>query len=353
MSQADNLLDEIVGGVSTFLFGKGDDEPHIVIDSDRNITVPNELRRIAVQNDHNVETVTFDCPRYWDGHDLSQMKIYINYQCPNRKLGAYIADDVRVDEEDESIIHFDWTISRYITEAKGQITFLICAKTVDDEGNEERHWNSELNSQMYVSEGLECMEVLEKAYPDIYTQLLERADEVAENTEKARVSAENAKLSEENAAVSETNAKTYLDDTQTAAETAIAKSERAEELVDEIDEKLANGDLVGPPGIQGPQGERGEVGPQGPQGIQGIQGVQGETGPTGPQGPQGIQGPKGDKGDKGEPGESGITTPINNYFTLSVDPADGNLYAYVAEEGTSPLEYDETTGNLYFNVAEE
>ena len=46
-------------------------EPHIVIDSHRAITVPEQLKRIAVQFDHNFETVTFDCPRYWDGHDLS------------------------------------------------------------------------------------------------------------------------------------------------------------------------------------------------------------------------------------------------------------------------------------------
>ena len=54
-------------------------EEHIIIGRDRYITVPEGLKRIAVQYDHNVETVTFDCPRYWDEHDLSTMNIYINY----------------------------------------------------------------------------------------------------------------------------------------------------------------------------------------------------------------------------------------------------------------------------------
>lgn len=31
-------------------------EPHIVVGSDRMITVPDELKNIAVQYDHNVET---------------------------------------------------------------------------------------------------------------------------------------------------------------------------------------------------------------------------------------------------------------------------------------------------------
>ena len=50
---------------------------------------------------------------------------------------------------------------------------------------------------------------------------------------------------------------------------------------------------------------------------------------------------------QGERGESGVTAPVNGFFTLSVD-ADGNLWAISAEEGT-PLsfEYDSETGDLY------
>lgn len=43
-----------------------------------------------------------------------------------------------------------------------------------------------------------------------------------------------------------------------------------------------------------------------------------------------------------------ITAPSNGFFTLAVD-ADGNLWAYCTEEGTTPnFEYDAETGNLYF-----
>lgn len=86
---------------------------------------------------------------------------------------------------------------------------------------------------------------------------------------------------------------------------------------------------------QGPQGERGL------QGVQGVQGIQGE------------KGEKGDKGDKGDTGESGVITSINGFFTLSVD-SDGNLYAYSAEDGTTPeFEYDSETGNLYIVQEQE
>jgi hypothetical protein len=51
-------------------------------------------------------------------------------------------------------------------------------------------------------------------------------------------------------------------------------------------------------------------------------------------------------------GGSGVTAPVNGFFTLSVD-SDGNLWAHSAENGTTPdFEYDSETGNLYF-VTEE
>ena len=67
----------------------------------------------------------------------------------------------------------------------------------------------------------------------------------------------------------------------------------------------------------------------------------------GPVGPRGEQGPKGDKGDVGE---SGVVTPINSFFTLSVDE-EGNLWAHHSEKEKPPsFNYDNLTGNLYFET---
>lgn len=71
MSRASELLDSLPKGGTASYGVNPVDEPHIVIESDKTITVPDDLRHIAVQGEHNIETVTFDCPRYWDGHDLS------------------------------------------------------------------------------------------------------------------------------------------------------------------------------------------------------------------------------------------------------------------------------------------
>lgn len=66
-----------------------------------------------------------------------------------------------------------------------------------------------------------------------------------------------------------------------------------------------DGNLGGPPGLEGPGGPVGPEGPPGEQGIQGPTGPQGPAGNTGPQGPQGSQGPKGDTGAQGIQGPQG------------------------------------------------
>jgi hypothetical protein len=151
-------------------------EPHIVINTDRSIIVPSELRVIAVQHDHNIKTVTFDCPRYWYGHDISALQIYVNFFRPDGKTGRYPVDNVRVDDTNTDLIHFDWTITKYFSLVKGSPKFLVCACSTDDQGNEELHWNSFLNSELSIAEGLECTNDISEMYPDEITAILTRIE---------------------------------------------------------------------------------------------------------------------------------------------------------------------------------
>lgn len=184
MSQGTELLNSLTEEEIAAYSVNPSTEEHIVVGSDRFITVPAALRRIAVEHDHNVETVIFDCPRFWDEHDLSQMAIYINYILSNGYTDSYLVDNVVVDDTDETIMHFEWTISRNVTQIKGAITFLICAKQTDEEGNETLHWNSEISSELTVSAGMECTEQIVEEHKDLITSLLTRM-----NTHEERVSA--------------------------------------------------------------------------------------------------------------------------------------------------------------------
>ena len=153
-------------------------EPHIVINNDRTVEVPDELRTIAVQYDHNVETVIFDCPRYWDEHDLSTMKIFINYMRPDREIGQYVAKNVIVDETDDTIMHFSWTIEGHVTEVKGNISFLVCVKSTDENNNLTNRWSSFLNQEMIIREGMDATGAILDAYPDVITSILTQLDEL-------------------------------------------------------------------------------------------------------------------------------------------------------------------------------
>lgn len=191
MSQADELLNDLVSdsGISVQL-ADPTTEPHIVIGDDRFISVPKELQRIAVQYDHDVETVTFDCPRYWDGLDMSELRIYINYMRKDREVACYKATDITVDDVDANIMHFNWTISRNVSEVKGELKFLVCIKKGDEDGNEVNHWNSELNTEMYISEGLEVEPSIFDPYPDIIGQWEDEVQRVKDILLAARDSGE-------------------------------------------------------------------------------------------------------------------------------------------------------------------
>ena len=168
MSQAEELLTSLN---ATELLSVESEEPHIIIDDNRIITVPDKLKRLAVQYDHDIETVTFDCPRYWDDLDMSQMKIYINYLRSDTYTGTYKAQNITVDETDDTIMHFTWTVSKNVSLIFGKIVFLVCVRKTDESGNEVNHWNSELCKDCYVSEGLEVDgEELKELYPDIIDQ---------------------------------------------------------------------------------------------------------------------------------------------------------------------------------------
>lgn len=109
--------------------------------------------------------------------------------------------------------------------------------------------------------------------------------------------------------------------------------EEMEKVVKDVEQKLENGDFIGPQGPTGPQGEAGPKGdrgpmglqgPVGPQGPKGDQGLQGEKGETGLQGPKGDQGPQGDQGLKGETGPQGPAGPKGDQGPIGPQGPKGN-----------------------------
>lgn len=158
---------------------------HVIINLDRTVNVPESMKKIGIQYDHNVKTITFDCPRYPDENpsvDMSTMKIFINWMLPDKTLGSTIATNVCVDSENENLMHFDWVITRVVTSVSGVLSTLICIKETTETGEETYHWNTELIQSFKVGNGMECTEQIVEQNIDVITQLLVQMDAVNTRT---------------------------------------------------------------------------------------------------------------------------------------------------------------------------
>lgn len=149
--------------------------------------------------------------------------------------------------------------------------------------------------------------------------------EARESIPRATAAAGRAETAATAAEAQADRAKTAADKAEINAAAAESATEATTLVKNEIERKLAAGEFTG---AQGPQGEKGEKGEPGKDGTQGPEGEQGVIGPQGP------------------PGESGVVTPVNSFFTMSVDP-DGNLWSNYADGGAAP-EFELDNGTLYF-----
>ena len=334
MSQADELLNTLSTGAPSLKLANPETEPHIVVGDDRFISVPSELQRIAVQYDHNVETVTFDCPRYWDDLDMSDLSIYINYMRKDRVVGVYKATDISVDTANDRIMHFNWKIPRNVTEVVGQLKFLICIKKGDADGNEVNHWNSELNTEMYISEGLEAGEGFFDSYPaDIITQWENEVQAVKDILLDARDSGELDGATFTPAVDDAGNLSWTNDKGRVNPATKNIKGYSPRILVRDVTDgkELVITDYNGSQTVKilnGTDGAKGDTGATGPQGPKGDTGETGATGPQGPKGDIGETGATGPQGPKGADGTDGVSptvtvTDINGGHRVTITDATG------------------------------
>lgn len=172
------LADELLDNISEEQFAEYmlvEENPHIVIDKDRNIILPERYKVIAAQGDHNMATYTFDCPRFSDGRDMSKMVVYINYIRSDGETGSYPADNVSIDAQDNNLMHFEWTPLLPATLEHGAFAFLVCVCRTEPDGNMKNHWSTRLCKDATISEGMDCHQnTIIDMYPDVITRILER-----------------------------------------------------------------------------------------------------------------------------------------------------------------------------------
>lgn len=144
---------------------------HPVVDSDLHFVINPLTREITnnskkvklMQYDHASEIFTFEIPRYVDGHDMSLCnKIgihYINVGNGGTNSDVHLVSDVSMDDSEENIT-FSWKIYRTATKYPGTLNFLVKFSCIDDSGNIEYVWNTDIFKGITISSGMDNEEAI-------------------------------------------------------------------------------------------------------------------------------------------------------------------------------------------------
>lgn len=159
----------------------------IVVDPEtRTMTIPESVEQLGTQSDEKSERRYFICPKIvGDEFDLSEAKIYVNYQNASGGIDGkdrYPVQDVQVSGD---YIFFSWILHRKVTLYEGKVRFSMCATSADTGG--KREWNTTL-AEGTVLEGLELVTAEEQeTRGSEYIQILTSdATAVAGNIEQGK-----------------------------------------------------------------------------------------------------------------------------------------------------------------------
>ncbi len=168
---------------------------HEVIDTDvhykidgvsRTIANIDETKRMLVQHDHNSERLTFEIPRFVDGHDFSECNVVeVHYRNEDKygkeySIGVYPVTDLGVKQGNEEMVILTWLVSGNATKYVGTLNFIIRFSCVTD-NHVDYSWNTTLFSGISILEGLFNSEQLVEFYPDIIAEMQSIIKDIREN----------------------------------------------------------------------------------------------------------------------------------------------------------------------------
>lgn len=332
MATADEVLKEMDNVSET-----NNDSPVCIIDPEtRTITVPPEYQLLGVESDEKVERLYFQCPKIvGDNVDLSQLILFINYQNAGQEIDAYKITDVETDGDN---ITFSWLLDRkvtaYRTTQQNKLGFSFCAQKAEENGSLTQEWNTTVNTECSVLEGLEAQEHIEEENSAAIAQIWAAIDELKAGGGGSGTPGKDGREIE-------------IQNNGTAIQWRYAGDDDWTDLVQLSDITGAKGD-PGENGITPTIGEngnwyledvdtgrpsRGEQGPAGQDGAKGDKGDKGEKGDPGATGPKGETGPQ---GPKGETGTDGITPNIQIGEVTTLEPTE-QATASVTGTAENPL----------------
>ena len=142
-----------------------------VDDDTRVVTVPEKYRKLGVESDEAAKRVWFRFPKLVgnNGIDLSAVSVRVNFRNANGDGDIYMVQDLTADGDN---VVFSWELSRKVTAYKGSVSFVVCAVKSAMDGTIKNEWNTTLNKECEVLEGLEVTEQITQENPDIIEYIL-------------------------------------------------------------------------------------------------------------------------------------------------------------------------------------
>ena len=145
----------------------------------RKIDIPKTKKLAGVTSDEQVNTILFQCERYYGGVDLSEFSFRINYKNANGEGDQYLVTEKTVTDD---MITFAWVVGRHACAYAGTIQFIVCAVKTGDGGVIQQEYNTAIH-QLKVEQGLETSEDVYELAIDFIEQFRQDAEFVHEMAE--------------------------------------------------------------------------------------------------------------------------------------------------------------------------
>lgn len=129
-----------------------DESVEFVIDENlRTIAVPPSSAIIGVVGDKKVNVINFTMARYYNGFDMSQFEIRINYANAKNELNYYLVTKPTI--KDDTIL-FSWLVDSDATAYIGRVSFIVRLIKTDSDSNITQAFNTTLATAQ-VLDGLD------------------------------------------------------------------------------------------------------------------------------------------------------------------------------------------------------
>ena len=150
----------------------GSETVYCTVDDDtRIVTIPEKYKKLGSESDEKAKRVWFRFQKMVgnNGIDLSAVSVRVNFRNANGDGDIYMVQDLTVDGD---YVVFSWELSRKVTAYKGNVGFVVCAVKSSADGTAKNEWNTTLNRECEVLEGLEVSEQIAQENPDIIEYIL-------------------------------------------------------------------------------------------------------------------------------------------------------------------------------------